>query len=354
MMVAKLLLVVGAVAGSSNLDPGAIRGVVVNASQGNTPVGRAEVMLRVSQDGRLVPLATTTTDAEGRFAFVYLPVDPRHEYLPGANRDGVHYPGQRVQLVSQRPQAAVTLAVHDSIAHPSPLVVRRHEIVICPQPGVLRVTETLLVANPSLRSYVGRAGEDEAGPVTLRLSIPSDFERTTFQKEFFGRRFSLADGQLVTTIPWTPGERELKFTYVLRNTERRRVWLRPLDLPCSDVCVRVRTTKPEEITCNLPTTDIHHDGDLTELVFQSSGQDLPAGHVLQVELGQLPVAWMVYGRWLALAILLLLIAAASVVRIRRRSQRSGQSDPDCPGTKQRSAHGAAGRRAGAAVGKPVR
>ena len=162
-------------------------------------------------------------------------------------------------------------------------------------------------------------------------------------------------------IPWTPGERELEFTYVLRNTEDHRVWHRPLDLPCSNVCVRVRTTKPEEITCNLPRTDVRRDGNLTELVFQSSGNGLPAGHVLQVELGQLPVAWMIYGRWLALAALVLLIAAASVVRIRRRSRRSGQSVLDRSGRKRRSAHGIAGRRrgasaqrAGATAGKPTR
>ncbi len=328
MIVVNLLLAIGAVAGSSNLDRGAIRGVVVNASQGNRPVERAEVVLRARQDGQLVPLATTTTDATGRFAFEHLPVGPDREYLPGANRDGIHYPGQRVQLIVQRPQADVSLAVHDSIAEPNPLVIRRHEIVISPQPGALHVTETLLVSNPSLRSYVGRSGKEGAEPVTLRLSIPSDFERTTFQKEFFGRRFSLVDGKLVTAIPWTPGERELKFTYVLRNTEDRRVWRRPLDLPCSSVCVRVRTTKPEEITCNLPRTEVRRDSDLTksdltELVFQSSGNGLPVGHVIEVELGQLPVAWMIYGRWVALAALVLLIVAASVVRHRRQSSGTG-------------------------------
>lgn len=318
MIVAKLLLAVSAVAGSSGIEHGAIRGVVLNASRHDAPVGQAEVVLRVKLDGQLVPMETAITDVAGRFAFERLPVGLHYDYLPGANRDGVHYPGRHVRLSPQRPEADVTLKVHDSIASPNPLVIRRHEILICPQPGALHVTESIVVCNPTLQSYVGQAtGKGDAGPVTLRLAIPSDFERTTFDKEFFGRRFSLADGKLVTTIPWTPGVRELEFTYVLRNTQSHRIWRRPLDLPCDDVRVRVRTTKPEEVACNLPQASVRRDGEVTEVIFQSTEKTLPAGYVLQVELGNLPVPWMVYGRWTAVAALILLTGVTGMVMIRR-------------------------------------
>ena len=65
-------------------------------------------MLCATQDGWLVPLATTTTDAAKRFAFEHLPVGPYREYLPGANRDDVYYPGRHVQLVADHPQAGAT------------------------------------------------------------------------------------------------------------------------------------------------------------------------------------------------------------------------------------------------------
>ncbi len=260
---------------------GTIRGTVVNATQGRVPVTRTEVVLRAAVDGRFVPLAEATTDAHGRFLFTGLPVGADYLYLPGANRDGVHYPGKRIVLTREHPYADVELEVCDSVTHPSPLVIRRHEITIRPEPGVLKVAETIVVENPTNATYVGRPTEESKTPVTLRLAIPSDFDRTTFHKEFYGRRFSLVDERLVTGIPWTPGRRELKFTYTLPNTERHRLWERPLDLPCSHVRVRVETDKPEEVLCSLDRWSELAPG---ELVFESKGQTLPAGHVIRVEL----------------------------------------------------------------------
>ena len=60
-----------------------------------------------------------------------------------------------------------------------------------------------------------------------------------------------AGGKLVTSIPWEPGRRELKFTYFLHNTSSTRVWERTLDLPTERLQVRVATTAPDQVTCNL-------------------------------------------------------------------------------------------------------
>ncbi len=98
--------------------------------------------------------------------------------------------------------------------------------------------ETLVVRNPSRATYVGDASAGFA--TTLALGIPESFERVTFHREFFGRRFHVVNGRLVTDVPWTPGERTLKFTYYLPMTESRYALARPLDLPCSGVRVRVR------------------------------------------------------------------------------------------------------------------
>ena len=184
----------------------------MNASDGKMPVGRAEVVLRVKLHGQFVPVEKTNADAQGKFLFQHLPVGDDCQYRPGANQDGVHYPGPPIKLTSRLPHADVTLTVCSSVTHPNPLVIRQYEVIVRPEPGALNVTETILVDNPSSTCYVGRPDHEGAEPVTLQLAIPSDFERTTFHKEFFGRRFSLVDGRLVTGIPWTPGRRELKFT----------------------------------------------------------------------------------------------------------------------------------------------
>ena len=207
------------------LHDGAIEGVVVHAAD-HTPAAGAEVVLRAKIDGQLLPVAETTADAQGRFRFAELPTDGRIVYLPGANRGGMHYPGPSVRLSSLRPRAEVTLNVHEAVTFPNPLVVRQHTITLCPEPGVLRVTESMLIDNPTAACYVGQAADKHGEPVTLQLAIPADFARY-FASEFFGRRFSLMDGKLVTGVPWPPGQRELTFSYVLANTQRHYVWQRP-------------------------------------------------------------------------------------------------------------------------------
>jgi hypothetical protein len=94
-----------------------------------------------------------------------------------------------------------------------------------------------------------------------------------------------------TCIPWPPGKRELKFTYVLRNAEAHRVWERPLDLPCSEIHVRVPAEKPDEVACDLGKAKA---GSAGEVVFESIDEALPAGHLVRVTLGRLPVPWTAY------------------------------------------------------------
>ncbi len=236
--------------------------------------------------------------------------------LPGANSDGVHYPGPRVQLTQQRPEVAVKLEVYDAVSGPNPLEILRYEIVIRPEPGALHVTESMIVENPSTMSYVGLAAHEGGKPVTLRLAIPSDFDRTTFNKEFFGRRFSLIKEKLITCIPWPPGKRELKFSYVLANDSSHRIWRRPLDLPCRSIQLIVETDNPEEVSCSLGPAHATEDG---RVIFQSTETVLPSGQVIQLELGLLPVRWMSSGRWIALLALVMAISASSLVTLRRRS-----------------------------------
>jgi hypothetical protein len=265
MVLRLFLLTCSALAGHSAGD-GAIGGVVIKASD-RTPAAGAEVVLRIKVEGQLAPLGQTTADAQGKFLFESLPVGAACWYVPGANRDGIHYPGSPVRLTPQHPRAEIALTVSDSVAYPNPLVIQRHDITIRVEPGALTVRESMLIDNPSDACYVGRASAQGAEPVTLQLAIPSNFERCTFDSEFYGRRFYQADGKLVTSIPWTPGQRKLDFTYVLPNAQRRYVWQRTLDLPCSQVAVHVRTDRPEDVACDLNAEPVRRDG---EVVFQGA------------------------------------------------------------------------------------
>jgi hypothetical protein len=169
------LLTVSILAANPLAGDGLIEGTVVRALD-QTPLSGAEVVLRAKVDGQLLPVAEITADAQGKFRFEHLPADGAYVYLPGANRNGIHYPGPSVRLSSLRRQAQLRLAVYDAVTFPNPLVVRRHEIILCPQPGALQVTESMLIDNPSPACYVGQPAREDAEPVTLQLAIPANFE----------------------------------------------------------------------------------------------------------------------------------------------------------------------------------
>lgn len=316
MITSQLYLVIGILLlAQPQTAEGSIRGVVLNTSRAEAPVGSADVVLQVRIDGEFVAVAGATADRDGRFLFDGLPLDEGLVYLPGASREGVHYAGPKILLSADRPSVDVVLKVQDAITEPNPLVIRDWNLVLGPEPGALRVTETMVIENPQPATYVGQIPDGGAEPVTLQLGISSDFERVTFSKEFYGRHFALINGKLVTDIPWTPGQRELQFSYVLRNNGRQRVWTRPLDLPCGHVRLTVHTADPDGVLCNLGASSSGHDGTVT---FESNGQVLPAGYIIQVELSHLPVSVMAYVRWVILTVLTLVIAGSCLVMTRRR------------------------------------
>lgn len=308
-----LLMLSLALPGLAPRPAGIIRGTVVNKSVPTPVPCMSTVVLQLRVEGKFVPFREMVSDARGVFQFDQLPLGQKYIYLIGANRDGIFYPGPRLQLTDVIPETSIQLSVCDTVAAPNPLVIRSFNIDIFPQPGALKVTESLIVDNPSNSCYVGEAQPD-AEPVTLELAVPSNFERTTFREEFFGRRFAMRNGKLATGIPWPPGRRELKYTYILANSLAFRHWERPLDLPCSEVHLRVHSSNPKEVDCNLPRGLAAGDDILTF----NSDHALSAGHCVCVELGHLPRPWMDYGRWSAVVLLAGLVIGAGGIMVRRR------------------------------------
>ena len=97
---------------------GLVTGTVVNASRGKTPVPDTEVVLRIRLGDDFVPFHQSKTDAQGKFRFEHVPIGKDYRYLPGASRDGVHYPGPPFEVTSKQPWVSVDLQVWDSVSVP--------------------------------------------------------------------------------------------------------------------------------------------------------------------------------------------------------------------------------------------
>ena len=294
---------------------GTIQGVVLNGTRDGEPIADAEVTLRAGPNGPLTPVETTTTDIYGKFRFRDLPLSPTVVYLPGADRDGVHYPGRRVQLDADNRIAHVRIIAFDAVAAPSPLAASRHEIDVEVKEHSLEIVETIVVSNPSQRTYVGEP-RGNMPPITLRLSIPENFDRVTFNREFFGRRFHVMDHRVATDLPWPPGDAGIQFSYRLPIAESNGLFRRPLDLPSSNVRVRVRNADRQRVTCNLSPPALADEF----TTFAPADTLLPAGYVIEVQIGGLPFEWARYLRWAAFVALCALLLGTLMV-----GRRQGQS-----------------------------
>jgi hypothetical protein len=293
----------------------------VNGTHGKQPLEGVEVILRAGADGELVPVAETKTDRYGKFVFHDVPLDPTLVYLPGASSGGVHYPGQRVRVGPDDPIAHETVVVYDAISAPCPLAAKRHEIDVTIEGQALKITETLLISNPTQTTYVGQS-MGTGPPVTFWLTIPKNFDRVTFDKEFFGRRFLVVDHLPITDVPWRPGDQELRFTYRVPLEESAGQFRRPLDLPSSNVCVRVHGLNGRQASCNLTRSD-GADG---QLAFAATGEPLARGFSVELEIASLPLPWMRFARG-GSVIVLAVLATATVAIPRLRRRLSGQPRP---------------------------
>lgn len=315
-----------------------IQGVVVNGTHRGAPAAGAKVVLLAGKDNQFGIVTTTTSDRNGSFVFVRRDLPPPLDliYQVGAQWDGIHYPGPRFRLDSQGQPARVELTVHDTVAAPSPLRADVHEIDLNVKTGSVEVTEVIVVNNPSTATYVGAADPNMPGkaPPTLSLTLPEGVAHVTFNKEFDGRNFHLVDGRLVTNVPWPPGKRQVAFIYEVPVENHQLLFQRHLDLPCAQACVAISGAAPKDLVCNLP--QVTAPGQVP-IGFAADAQMLPASHVLQVQIGQVAVSWLVGARWAALLLLAsLLVATTWRLRVRRGfGSRQSQSS----GIQNRAANG---------------
>ena len=329
-MLAILLLLTIAVTATESLpEPaGTIQGAVVDGTHENQPLEGVEVVLRAGMDGDLVPVDETKTDRYGNFVFKQVPLEPTLVYLPGANRDSVHYPGQRVRLDPSDRVADVTIVVFAAVSTPCPLVAKRHDVDVTVEEQVLKITESLLISNPSRTTYVGQS-MGNGPPVTFWLTIPKNFDRVTFDKEFYGRLFVVVDHRPITEMPWLPGEQELRFTYRIPLVESAGQFRRTLDVPSSNVRVSVHGADKRLVSCNLPGVSDAPDG---QLEFAAAGQPLARNFAIELQIASLPFPWMQYARWGAVVALAMLAGATVAIPPLRRKlsdsrQQNGRQRP---------------------------
>ena len=159
---------------------GIIGGQVINGTEDSSSVANQEVTLKTCLNNNDVDSATTTTDAEGHFAFDGLPTDPDHTYQITLKLQETDYTSDRLSFDNGETTKFTEVIVYDATNNDEVIkVVMAHTIIYVEQ-GSLKVVEYSLFVNEADRTYVG-SKEVAGGGAKETLAFPLPEKTTELQ-----------------------------------------------------------------------------------------------------------------------------------------------------------------------------
>ncbi len=297
---------------------GVIEGTVINGSEGGGPVGGLEVTL--TTDPAAAGESTALTNPLGHVRFDGLSTSGEDVYALAVRYQGVDYTVGGIQIDAQNPSRQVEMHVYETTTSAEAVtVLLDHQTVKArPHERRLEVVTYVKVTNRSDRTLVGHKAGDGAGGA-LCFALPEGAENVEFLGALSAEGALLDErlSNLNQAIP--PGEHELMFAYELSYAGDSFVFRKPLDYPTDRAVFLISAWEAEAVSQQLPATkEVETAAGAHQLL---TGEDLPAGTVLEVTLTGLPTGGGTsLGGLLGAAavILAILVLGAMVVYVRFR------------------------------------
>ncbi len=300
---------------------GVVEGRVINGSQGSSSVADLEVTLMAGSGpaGQL----TTRTSPLGQFRFEGLPTSAGDTYAVTVRYQGVDYMAGDIRLSPEGPLAQVTVHVYEVTTSTEAIrVLLDHHIVkVKPEERRLGIVSYLKMANTGDRTVVASPGEAPLFPVpegAEKLQLVA----VSAENEAIPGKSGVTVGQ---AIP--PGEHQLVLAYELPYTGDGLVFRKPLAYP-TDKAVLVMSAHEGEAESQQLSAKKEMDSAAGSYQILS-GEDLPAGTVLEVTFTGLPAGGGTsLGNVLRpAAVIVAILALGSIVaylRLRRRRARPSE------------------------------
>ncbi|MEE8194612.1 MAG: hypothetical protein V3T73_03825, partial [Dehalococcoidales bacterium] len=216
LVLAALILSLGAFALAAAAADGVVEGRVINGTEGSGQVADQEITLKSYRDDTEVASATTRTDAEGSFIFTALATEADYSYNITLIFQEAGYDGERFGFSPGETAKTVQMTVYDATSSDEAIRVDISHTVIYIDSGRLLVKELYLFINDTDRTYIGskRDAADEIRQ-TLRFSLPDG--ATGLQLEPAGDLMECcirdSDDGFVDSMPVFPGFRNIAYSY---------------------------------------------------------------------------------------------------------------------------------------------
>jgi hypothetical protein len=194
----------------------AAAGRVVRGDSANVrPVPNAWVVLHrvVGTDGG--PVDSVQTDRAGRYALSFVqPAGDSARYFASTTFAGITY--FTASATQQTHEGDGDLAVFDTTSVPFALTVRGRHVIVrsADSTGRRTVIEVFELSNDSARTLLARDADD--APPTFKTELPSSAtDVRAGDGDVSADAIRVRDGHVLVTAPFSPGVKQLSFSYVL-------------------------------------------------------------------------------------------------------------------------------------------
>ncbi len=303
--------------------PGTIAVTVQNMTGGQPKtIGGQEITLTIYANNAEVDKKTATTDVGGTATFT-VSTEPARTYGVNVKYKGGDYDSPPLTFKAGETAERIVLRVYEPTTDPAVLRVNIQHLIVEPGEGLVQITELVVFANPTDRTYVGARVREDGKRETLRFRLPAGASNVSYLEGLMECCvFASADG-FVDTMDVKPGVREIGFSYTIPYRRGQVTVTRALDYPTDALelfggpAVRLAATP---LTAQAPVQT--EQGMYTRF----SGQSLPRGAQITLALSGLPVRQS-SSRRLLVAAFAGVIAAALVYPLLRRRARPAPRTP---------------------------
>jgi hypothetical protein len=310
---------------------GVVEGRVVNQSTGQPQSGVRLTLTSGTEDGAPRVIATTRSDARGRYRFDDLITGEDRFYALDARFDGGLYAGRPLSLPSDtnsRPVIQTTMRVWNSTSDPEVMVINRDALFVVGGDDGLGVIQSVTVTNTSDDAYIGRGAGllgDAASGASVAFGLPEGASDIQIRDSDLDIPAVVpVDGGFAATVAFPPGETSTTFSYALSSDDGSFDLSRPVLYPTLELSIYA--ADPLEIRSNrLQEAD---EIDLEGRTYRqwASEQTIEAGDPLQaiaVTAGTVPV-------WPVVAGIAVLVALGTIAGslLRRRKPSAPPVDRD--------------------------
>ncbi len=190
----------------------AIRGV--QGTVGAEALGVTEVEIDFVRANRSVKHLSTKFDERGVIIVDDVPLGPDIRPLVRIKYAGVTYQEFGPELTESSPRASMTVTVFETTeTAPAWRIPMRH-VMATAAAGGYEVSETVVVENPTDRTWVGGPADAQGRRPVVQLGMPAGSEAIHLDAGFHGWCCTAVSGRTLTVqMPLMPGKATFKFSY---------------------------------------------------------------------------------------------------------------------------------------------